>query len=382
VSVKTSEYINPAFQAILATPQVAPSHNSVVTIGKDLVVPSYVGKSTKQSGIDLVHPLLNALVKLWFELDDWQSETAIGDLADGCDEDKGRIDFTRKLENGKYIAIEVQFGNSSYIARDLEKLSMLHRQGLLEMGYYVVMTRETANTSDTGQATFEAAVRRVKTHLRDLPVCVVGLSREDSEVADLRQVRDIVYPPVLGGSGTGTEALHMFLAEALLDRKDLATLKLPAKLRAVIHEHAREHTRKTVQAFQMERDRALACQDPQLRDELLAIMAETIRHSLPAADTAPRRKPVRRTTAAPTDALEAQALATTTVSAVPIMEAECTDTPTHGGYPFEGKVVRRVAKGTEATKKVSQPVLRVAERPKPAPNTALGHKLAAALGRG
>ncbi len=277
----------------LADPVIRQRFDEVLDIIDDWVVPSFPDKSTKQADVDLVHPVLNAIAEYWLETMGWSTQGVVKELTGGRETEKGTIDFYLQLPDGRYILIEVQFGNGGRLERDFAKLQKLHRHGLLALGVLVYFDRATSKTADSGVATFETTVARMG-ELGDIPACVVGVSREDTPVVDLRALKGIVYPSILGGSGEGSGEVRSFVAQALIEKRPLDTLVLPKRLQAIVAKHAMEHMLKELSSFQTTVARAAACLDGKLREELLAPVIEFARSSYDPKVEKHRKRQARR----------------------------------------------------------------------------------------
>ncbi len=262
-----------------------------------LPVPVYTGKSDKQANIDLVHPVLNALIEYWLQELGWESQCSIHDLTGGKEASRKTVDFALKLEDGRYLVIEIQFGNGGRLQADFEKFRQLQAHGLLAMSYVVYFDTETAKTADSGLATYEQALREMH-RLADLPLGVVGLSRRESAEIDLRQVPGIPYPEVLGGSGKGRKELHKFLADAIVNDRTLKTLVQPQHIRDIVKKHGLEHGQKCWLAWLGFLEKTLACDIPELKHPLMAFIAQCIRSSyIPEAELKKHIRASERATA-------------------------------------------------------------------------------------
>lgn len=275
--MQSQVYYSNAEQA-LALPEIANRLAELRSVLDELPVPVYVGKSARQAGLDLVHPMLNALIEHWMVTLDWDTQSQVNHLTGGREEDTGSFDFSHKLPDGRYIALEIQFGNGGRIERDFYKLEQLHGQGLLALGVIVYLNRATGKTADSGLAEYEVAVSRKGLH-KDMPLCILGLSRTGTPEVDLSVIPDIVFPSVMGGSGKGTEPLHLYIAQAVLDGKDLATLPMPKRLQAIIDAHAQAHVGKALHALDVDLKRVSAARNPALRAGLMSMFAEFFRSS-------------------------------------------------------------------------------------------------------
>lgn len=247
--------------------------------------PVFKEKSSYQKNLDLVHPVLNAVLDKWFSGLGWERQAQVAKLS-GDESDNGSIDFVHRLTDGRYIALEIQFGNGGRLERDFSKFQALHQPGLLALSVIAYFTRDTAGTADSGLAMFETAVRRKKMH-GDLPLCIIGVSRDDTPETDLAQIPGIVFPSVLGGSGTEKAPLIDVVAEALVNDKNPAEVRLPQASRAVIRRHAVDHFKKMLDAFELDMARALAATDPRLRQALSGRLTQFFRNSYSRANFRP-----------------------------------------------------------------------------------------------
>lgn len=272
------DLLNANAECALEDAAVRVAYGELLTVVRDLVVPVYQGKSSRQEDVDLVHPILNAMAREWLSLADWGQEGVVAELTGGRELERGSVDFYKRMADGRYVIVEVQFGNGARLERDFAKLQKFHRHGQLALGVLVYFDRATAVTADSGLANFETACAR-RAELETMPVSLVGLSRQGSEVVDLRDIPGIVFPAVLGGSGENSGELHAVIARALIERQSLAKLKLPESMEKVIARHAQEHVRKTVTELKRVMDQISTCKDAQLRADLLAPFIEVLKSS-------------------------------------------------------------------------------------------------------
>jgi len=275
--LKTETYFSNALPA-LENPLLMEKYREVLSVLQDAKTPVFKEKSSLQKGLDLVHPVLNVVVDEWFTMLGWTRQAVISKLTDGAIADNGSIDFVYKLPDGRYIALEIQFGNGGRLERDYSKFQALKSQGLLALSIIAYFDRATAVTADSGLAIFETAVKRTRMH-GDLPLCIISVSREDTPEVDLASLKGIVFPSVLGGSGTEKGPLLDCLLDALLNEKDLSTVRLPHRARAVVRRHAVEHVRKLIEGFELDIGRALNASDRRLRQVLTTLLANFFRNS-------------------------------------------------------------------------------------------------------
>lgn len=282
--LKLETYCSNALDA-LSDSVISAKYQEVLAVLQEAKTPIFREKSSYQKNLDLVHPVLNAVLDKWFSGLGWERQAMVAKLS-GDDSDSGSIDFVHKLADGRYIALEIQFGNGGRLERDFFKFQALHQPGRLALSVIAYFTRDTACTADSGLAMFETAVRRKKMH-GDLPLCIIGVSRDDTPETDLAQIPGIVFPSVLGGSGTDKAPLIDVVAEALVNDKNLAELRLPQKSKAVIRRHAVDHFKKMLDAFELDMVRALAATDPRLRQALSGRLTEFFRNSYSRANFRP-----------------------------------------------------------------------------------------------
>lgn len=275
--MKVSEAHNNTAEA-LADAQVHSLYQGVLGIFTDLPVPIYPEKSSKQGKIDLAHAVLNAMAEYWLKHVDWTTQRTLADLTGGVSKALKTIDFVYELPDGRFVAMEVQFGNGGRLQADFAKFRTLFKQDKLALGIAVYFDRETATSADSGLACFEAAEREMGT-LDDMPVALVGLSRKDSVEVDLRSLKGIVFPSILGGSGRNRQKLHEFIAQQVIDRVDLSTVELSDELLNIVWEHAEEHLEKSLGAAAADLMRILACQHEKFRDVLLGRFVDFLRNS-------------------------------------------------------------------------------------------------------
>lgn len=254
----------------LQNPEIAEHYQNLMDVLTDVVVPLYEGKSVKQGTLDIVHPMLNILIEYWLVSIGWSTQGKLSELMPSISRDNGTVDFYYKLKDGRFLAVEVQFGNGGRRERDFDKLKEFDQAGLLAMGFLVYFTQSTANFADSGLATYEAALR-ILHKIPKFPLCVIGLKRDGSESANLQLLPNIIYPTMLGGSGE-TKPLRMHVAQAMVDRTPLDTLTFSALHLNSLRDHAIQHTQTAVEVFADVVTRVLACKNHALRLELLSVL--------------------------------------------------------------------------------------------------------------
>jgi hypothetical protein len=259
----------------LQNSEVAMRRDELLAVLTDAVLPLYAGKSVKQNTLDIVHPVLNSLIELWLESLGWSTQGKLSTLLASSSRDNGTVDFYCQLADGRYLVVEVQFGNGGRRERDFDKIKEFDCAGALAMGFLVYFTQDTASSADSGLANYQAALRCIH-KLPKFPLSVIGLTRFGSEEADLQALPDIVFPSLLGGSGDN-KSLRTHIAQALIDRKPLNELTfLPEHLDA-IHEHALDHAETASTVFSDVLERVLQCRDQVLQARLLAKLAPHIK---------------------------------------------------------------------------------------------------------
>ena len=279
LALKTLEFYTECAQTALAEPQVRTKLDEVLSVLREVKVPVFKGKSSKQERLDLVHPVLNVYIEKWLKLLGWECQTALADIVDTEDPDKGSLDFSHRMADGRCIALEVQFGNGGRLERDYAKFEKIRAGQGLALAVIVYFDRATSATADSGLAVFETAVARKSMH-GTLPLCILGVSRKDSEEVDLAVLKDIIFPSVLGGSGKGKDALIDYLGDALLLEKDLSELALPPAALEVVRKHAEAHVEKQLHALQVDVARVAAASNNKLRNSLLEMLTAAVKNSL------------------------------------------------------------------------------------------------------
>ncbi len=378
-------------------PVLASRHQELLDVMELLPVPVYEGKSDAQADLDLVHPVLNALADCWLKQLGWQTQSLLNALTEGDVKGKDSLDFSFQLPDGRYIGVEVQFGNQGRLRADFTKLRKLHKRGLLAMGYCVYFDRATAKTADSGLADYEKALRHLD-ELEGMPMCLVGVSREGTREVDLKVVRGVPFPSAFGGKGIGVKEVHAFVAEAIVNEQDLSTVVLPENIQLIVRNQARGHMLHWLRGLSKVLNQAADCSDTALREELLALAAEAARNSyreVPAAkhSCATSRKSRVKRSAASRCADSAPAVASST-RMIPLGElagpracdssAAVVASPSVAlSQPAEGKPYR-VAAGTLAPgmRAPSSNPLRPRNLATFSPQSALGASLARALAQG
>lgn len=276
--MKTLEFYTRAAETALQASDVRRKLNEVLAVLREVRVPVFRGKSAFQDRLDLVQPVLNVYIEKWLALLGWSCQTSLQHVIDE-EQDRGSLDFLHMLPDGRCIALEVQLGNGGRLERDIHKFGALQNSGKLALAIAVYFDRKTATTADSGLAAFETAVSRTALH-GDLPLCIFGASRDGAEEVDLAELSDIVFPSVLGGKGKGKAPLFDFLGDALLDGKDLAQLKFPPDVLAVVRRHAVEHVEKTLHALQIDVGRIACARNASLRTELQQMLTQSVKNSV------------------------------------------------------------------------------------------------------
>lgn len=275
--MKVQSFLSQADEA-LACPTISAKLAELSEVLQAIPVPVYPAKSSKQRNKDLVQPMLNALIAHWLEELGWKTQTLVEKLAPSMDRDAGTLDFTHRLPNGRYIAVEVQFANGGRLERDFYKFGQLHSKGMLALGVVVYLDRKTANTADSGLAMFETAVSRKGAH-GDMPLCLIGLGREGEQEVDLSVLNDVVFPTVLGGSGAGSEPVRAFVAAAIVNDEDLREIRFPRHLVQIVRAEAFAHLDKNIAALEADIERVIQCKNIQTREVLLGRLAQFFRSS-------------------------------------------------------------------------------------------------------
>lgn len=227
----TYQLIHPEqIQDILFVKQVT---ESICAVLDDVPVPLFAHKSAKQKGLDLMHSLLNAEIGYWAQVLGWEIEPRLSTLLNDPQGSASRLDFAFRAPSGRWVGVEVQFGNGGRTGEDFSKLRVLHERGQLELGVVVYLKRRTCITADQGLAHYEKALAQTQ-HYRGLPLLLMGLDREGSETVDVSVIPELRFPSLLGGRGPNNLKLKQFVAKAIVERDDLTQLAWPEDLRAIL----------------------------------------------------------------------------------------------------------------------------------------------------
>ncbi len=194
----------------LQTDEVRESVASLVSALEATPVPFWHGKSEKQTSKSILQPVLNAYIEQELVERGWVREYKVTGDDDGPT--GMRIDFGQHSD-GRLTAVEVQFGNVGRYYADMYKFFHLQAAGRLALAINVVLTDETARMTDSGIATYETSVLRIKeiagTTLRCIPVPIVclGLSQQGTELVDFAQSR-FSNPKIFQGEGAKASIAH------------------------------------------------------------------------------------------------------------------------------------------------------------------------------
>lgn len=176
------------------------------------IFPNKTNKSEKVKGHAVLQSVLNAWLEAEFRLRGWLPEFPVqGRESTGTT--GYRVDFALQVE-GKYIMVEVEFGNRARIDSDFRKLLDAHYWGRLHLGVIIAPLTSMANVTTGGSATFEQAVNDASScHPNTIPhpMCLIGLDHRGGAVIDMSKskIRD---PELLSGNGD-KRILHHIVAE-------------------------------------------------------------------------------------------------------------------------------------------------------------------------
>lgn len=176
------------------------------------IFPNKTNKSEKVKGHAVLQSVLNAWLEAEFRSRGWFPEFPVQGAQSGGSTGY-RVDFALPVE-GKYIMVEVEFGNRARIDSDLRKLLDAHHWGRLHFGVIIAPKSTMANITTGGSATFEQVVNDVSScHSDTVPhaLYVIGLDHREAVIVDMSksQIRD---PELLSGNGD-KRILHHVVAE-------------------------------------------------------------------------------------------------------------------------------------------------------------------------
>lgn len=203
------------WQQLQATPALEAALAALreVVAGMPLFIfPNKTNKSEKVKGHAVLQSVLNAWLEAEFRARGWCPEFPVQGYERGGSTGY-RVDFALPVE-GKYIMVEVEFGNRARIDSDLRKLLDAHHWGRLHFGVIITPQTAMANITTGGSATFEQVVNDVSSCHPDTvphPLYVMGLDHRGAELVDMStsQIRD---PELLSGNGD-KRILHHVVAE-------------------------------------------------------------------------------------------------------------------------------------------------------------------------
>ncbi len=286
--------------------QHAPTLSSYLALHgmlEDIRMPIFSDKSDNQAGLDLLQPLLNRQVERWMRVMQWKPQVKLRTLLGTGVHEKESVDFAEYVDARRVVATEVQLGNRGRVHADLHKLKRLHEAGVLALGVIVCFDTKTGSKADKSLASFEQYEQALHT-VGDVPIVLIGLTREGSETVDLRQVRDILLPQVLGGKGC--PIVSEYVAEKLVDAVEPQDIVFPEHVRRANQDFNKRYVIARNAAQKSLYERLCAGTDPEHRTELLGLFAhgcldvqEAYEQCLRTAPTASRagaaRKPPRKT---------------------------------------------------------------------------------------
>lgn len=281
--MKVTYKLNERAQSVSA--QVHALFQGIVAAFEDMPAPLYEDKSSKQQSLDLLHSIVNAMAEVWLCLAGWERQRTLAHMTENAVRERRSVDFAFRLPDGRYFALEVQFGNGGRLTADYGKFRTLHEQGKLALGVVVYFDRETAVTADSGLAYYEAADADLGKYV-DMPVGIIGVSRVGSETVNVKDLKGLVFPSILGGSGENRAEVQEFIATAILERKPLSEVRLPSALRDIIEKHSITHVAKVFSSVVATVECVSACKDPELRTLLMGYVAEASRSTYIPQDEA------------------------------------------------------------------------------------------------
>lgn len=196
--------------------QSTPALEAALVALKEVVsrMPLFIfpGKSKKKPKLYVLQSVLNAWLEAEFRSRGWHAESRV--QSDDTGGKTGyRVDFSLFVE-GKYIMVEVEFGNRARIDSDLRKLLDAHHWGRLHLGVIITSKTAMAKVTTGGAATFEQVVKDVSScHANTVPhpLYVIGLDHREALIVDMSKskIRD---PELLSGNGD-KRILHHVVAE-------------------------------------------------------------------------------------------------------------------------------------------------------------------------
>lgn len=144
--------------------------------------------------------------------------------------DNQRVDFARLVEDDKRVMVEVEFGYTASIERNLLKLTDAYFHDRCALGILICPVASLAKATASGVANFETARERLQSmHPKTMPVplVVIGLDHQDAERIDLSKS---LLPDASCLSGNNSKEVLWHVASELRAGVCVDTIGLPGAL--------------------------------------------------------------------------------------------------------------------------------------------------------
>lgn len=187
-------------------------------------------KEKQLSKLEGLQSLYNAWLKQDLQEKGFEAECLVRE----ADKDTQKVDFARRVEDGKRLFIEVEFGNTASMDRNLLKLIDAYHYERSALGVMVLPVSSMGKSIASGVASFEATRARLKNlHPRTAPVplLLLGLDPREAERYDLSQSQ-LPSPSCL--SGNNNKALLWHVASELRAGVCIQDIALPDALRTKV----------------------------------------------------------------------------------------------------------------------------------------------------
>lgn len=175
---------------------------------------------------------LQSLYNTWLKQElverGFEAECLVRDVRQSSDRQK--TDFAKRVENGRRIFVEVEFGYTASIERNLFKLADAYHHGRSALGVMICPVNALAKATASGVATFETAVERLRAfHPNTLPVplLVIGLDHRGEQRIDMSKSQ---LPGPLSLSGNNSKEVLWHVASELRAGVCVDTIGLPSAL--------------------------------------------------------------------------------------------------------------------------------------------------------
>ena len=142
-----------------------------------------IGRSKRWVMLPIDQGALNKELKARFRADGWSSEPIAAGVAPGSVGSRLRGDFVRNR-----VFVEVEFGNTASMYRDLFKFQIANRARVGDVGVLILATKEMARFFDSGVATYEQAVADLGYMAigMQMPVWIIGIEPRSFGAAGTR----------------------------------------------------------------------------------------------------------------------------------------------------------------------------------------------------